>query len=290
MRPSAQKSVIRLGWILLAVTSAWAFPPEASPQTQGLVFEAVREHEKGNLDQALDLFRRAVAANPRHRFGTFARNQMALILAKQGKIPEALRVFEEVQGIDLKNTFARLWTGILRLKQGEMDRAFVAFQEVTRIDSQNADAYYYMGAIYSFRRNRRMAIEFLKKARDANSDEATTHFRLAQAFHNADMVENALLEYQRTLDLNPRYTKAMNSMGWIYYNRNQFDRAVGLWGKALLLNPKDREARFNLAKAYNDAAWRRHQAGKRDEARRFWRKTLGVHPRNKAAKWNLKNL
>jgi tetratricopeptide (TPR) repeat protein len=104
------------------------------------------------------------------------------------------------------------------------------------------------------------------------------------------MVENALLEYQRTLDLNARYTKAMNSMGWIYYNRNQFKRAVGLWGKALRLNPKDREARFNLAKAYNDAAWKRHQAGKRDEARRFWRKTLGVHPRNKAAKWNLKNL
>ena len=171
-----------------------------------------------------------------------------------------------------------------------MDRAFAAFQEVARIDPLNADAYYYMGTIYSFRRNRRTAIEFLKKARDANSDEADTHFRLAQAFHNTDMVENALLEYQRTLDLNPRYTKAMNSMGWIYYNRNQFDRAIGLWGKALSLNPKDREARFNLAKAYNDAAWRCHQAGKRDEARRFWRKTLGVHPRNKAAKWNLKNL
>ena len=81
MRPSARKSVIWLGWILLAVASEWAFPPAASPQTQGLVFEAVREHEKGNLDQALGLFRRAVAANPRHRFSTFARNQMALILA-----------------------------------------------------------------------------------------------------------------------------------------------------------------------------------------------------------------
>ena len=155
MRPSARNSLIRLGWVLLAVASGWAFPPKAVPQTQGLVFEAVREHDKGNLDQALGLFRRAVAANPRHRFSTFARNQMALILAKQGKIPEALRVFEEVQGIDSKNTFARLWAGILRLKRGEMDRAFAAFQEVTRIDPQNADAYYYMGAIYSFRRNRR---------------------------------------------------------------------------------------------------------------------------------------
>ena len=42
---------------------------------------------------------------------------MALILAKKGKIPEALRGFQKVLGLDSKNTFARLWAGILWLKR-----------------------------------------------------------------------------------------------------------------------------------------------------------------------------
>lgn len=32
-----------------------------------------------------------------------------------------------------------------------------------------------------------MAIEYLKKGGDADSDDAGTHFRLAKAFHNVDM-------------------------------------------------------------------------------------------------------
>ncbi|MBI2880658.1 MAG: tetratricopeptide repeat protein [Candidatus Tectomicrobia bacterium] len=286
-----RRRIARLGSaFLLAAACMGAAAPGAFAQTENLVFEAVREHERGNLDQALALLRRAVSSNPEHRFAAYARNQIALILAKKGEIPQALEAFQEVHRLDPKNTFARLWMGILQLKQGKLDKAFSEFQEVVRVDPQNADAYYYLGAIYNFRRNRRAAIEFLKKARDAGSDDPDTHFRLAQAFHNADMMENALLEYQRTLDLNPRHTKAMNSMGWIYYNRGEMDRAVELWQGVRKLNPKDREAGFNLAKAFNDLAWKHHQAGRREEARKYWRKTLEVDPENKAAKWNLSHL
>ena len=290
MRHLGRKQAVRLGLALLSIGAVWSVASAALAQTEGLIFEAAREHEKGNLDRALELFRRALSSNPEHRFATYARSQAALILAKKGRMSEALRAFQEVKRLDATNTFARLWIGILWLKLGNLDNAFLEFQEVARIDPENADAYYYMGAIYNFRKNRKAAIEFLKKARDANSDEPETHFRLAQAFHNADMVENALLEYQRTLEFNPRHTKAMNSMGWIYYNRGDFDRAAELWKKVLKLNPKDREARFNLAKAYNDTAWKHHQAGRGGRAREYWRKTLQVDPRNKAAKWNLKHL
>jgi len=126
-------------------------------------------------------------------------------------------------------------------------------------------------------------MEYLKKARDADSDEPDTHYRLAQAFHNLDMTQNALLEYERTLALKSSHTKAINGIGWIYYNRGDQDAAITEWKKTLKVNPKDRDAIFNLAKAYNDSAWKATERGEHRKAVSYWKKTVGVDPKNKAA-------
>ncbi len=150
---------------------------------ENLVFEAAREHFKGNLPKALELFQEVAVRDPQN---TYAQNQLGVIYAKQEQAQEALKAFERVKAQDPLNIFARNWIGILRLKLGQMDRAFSEFEEILSVDSENANAHYYLGAIYNIRRNRRAAIVELKKARDANSQEPDTHFRLAQAFHNAD--------------------------------------------------------------------------------------------------------
>jgi tetratricopeptide (TPR) repeat protein len=169
------------------------------------------------------------------------------------------------------------------MKQGDLDQGFGKFQRILQIDPANADAYYFSGAIYNFRHNTAKAIEYLKKARDADSDEPDTHYRLAQAFHNLDMTANAQLEYERTLALKPSHTKAINGIGWIYYNRGDRNAAIAEWKKSLKINRKDRDAIFNLAKAYNDFAWEAKERGLTEEAISYWKKTLGVDPKNKAA-------
>jgi tetratricopeptide (TPR) repeat protein len=75
----------------------------------------------------------------------------------------------------------------------------------------------------------------------------------------------------------------MNGIGWIYYNSGDRDAAISEWKKTLKVNPKDRDAIFNLAKAYNDLAWEAKEMGRPEEAIAYWKKTLGVDPKNKAA-------
>jgi tetratricopeptide (TPR) repeat protein len=132
-----------------------------------------------------------------------------------------------------------------------------------------------------------MAIEYLKKARNADSQEADTHFRLAKAFHNVDMIINAMLEYKRTLEIKPTYIKAINEIGWIYYNKGDKENAIAQWKKTLKINRNDRDAILNLAKAYNDLAWNALKSKKINEAIKYWRKTITINPGNKAAKYYL---
>lgn len=151
-------------------------------------------------------------------------------------------------------------------------------------ESSPADAYYYLGAIYTIRHNPAKAIEYLKKSRDADSEEADTHFRLGKAFSQVDMVKNAQLEYKRVLELNTSYDAARNELGWIYCNAGDYQAAFAEWQASLKINPRDSDATFSLARGYNELAWKAYNEGKQGDASSYWKKLLTVDPENKTAK------
>jgi len=277
---SQKLCVIFVVWLFFCYSSV-----VAAADVNELIFQGADYHYKGNLDKAVSRFEQAVQLDPENEY---AHNQLGILYGKKGKFDKAFREFLTVAKIDRQNTFALLWLGILHLREGEMNQAFERFNKIIQIDQNNADGYYFLGTIYNFRRNPVMAIEYLKKASNADSGEADTHFRLAKAFHNADMIANALLEYNRALEIKPSYTKALNEIGWIYYNTGKKEAAIKQWEKTLKINSKDRDAILNLAKVYNDSAWDAFTSGKRKDALKYWQKTLNINPDNKAAKYYMK--
>lgn len=250
-----------------------------------IIFRGADYHYKGKLDEAIAAFQQAIRHDPDNEF---AHNQLGLLFVKKGRDGDAFREFSAVVRLDRHNTFALLWMGILYLKQNDIERAFETFQEITSLDRNNADAYYFLGAIYNFRHHPVKAIEYLKKARDADSGEADTHYRLGRAFHRLDMINNAYLEYTRALKLKPTYTKAINEIGWIYYNQGNYQAAIDQWKVALSINPQDTDAVSNLAKAYNDMAYVALSKNNTEDAVAFWKATVSVMPGNKAARHYLR--
>ncbi len=134
------------------------------------------------------------------------------------------------------------------LKDNKIKEATSQFEEVLKLDPYNANAYYFLGVVYAVEHNLKQSILYLRKAQEVGSDDPETHYRLALAFLGLDMVYNAELELKKALELNPKYVKALNELGWVYYNRGEVDRAIKTWDKSLKINAKNNEARYNLAK------------------------------------------
>ncbi len=79
---------------------------------------------------------------------------------------------------------------------------------------------------------------------------AEEYFQRGNEFIKAGRLEEAVGEYQRTLELEPENVDALTNLGVVYYNLGQLDEAIAQYSKAIEIAPNDADIHSNLAAAY----------------------------------------
>ena len=62
-------------------------------------------------------------------------------------------------------------------------------------------------------------------------------------------IDEAIMQYQNALEINPNYAEAHNNLGTAYLQKGELNEAITQFTEALNLNPDDAAAQSNLAKA-----------------------------------------
>ena len=113
----------------------------------------------------------------------------------------------------------------------------------------------------------------------ASTQQEKTESRDAEFYNNRGMAydkegqyDQAILDYNKALNINPRYAEAYNNRGVIYRKKGQLDRAISDYNKALKINPRDAEAYNNRGVVY---LWK----GEFDRAISDYNKALEINPR-----------
>jgi tetratricopeptide (TPR) repeat protein len=118
---------------------------------------------------------------------------------------------------------------------------------------------------------------------DVPAAEAYRHFNLAAAAIGKDSrSEEAITEFLKTLEIDPQFPKAHNSLGVALAGRGQSDEAIAHYQQALELNPDYAEAHSNLGLALADR-------GQVEEAIAHYRKAVASDPDCVEAHYNLAN-
>jgi tetratricopeptide (TPR) repeat protein len=76
------------------------------------------------------------------------------------------------------------------------------------------------------------------------TSEVNTHLQRGKDYYENHLFEQALNEYNRTIELDPKLAVAYNGRGNVYRSQGDYERALAEFGKAIELDPK-------LAVAYN---------------------------------------
>jgi tetratricopeptide (TPR) repeat protein len=133
---------------------------------------------------------------------------------------------------------------ILRMNAGvdaEKAKAYgVAEKELeaaTTLDPTNSHAAYELGQVYAAQKKYEKAIDAFSLAVKHESDDAMYHYKLGEAYFNANKLDPAKKELDRALQMNKRLYKAHWFLGKIAEGQGRFKDAALEWTESCKLNP-----------------------------------------------------
>lgn len=96
------------------------------------------------------------------------------------------------------------------------------------------------------------ALEYTKRAIEANPDDSSIHYQLGSIYEKKDDLDLALSEYQLSLKLNPKFYPAIFGLSNVYKKQGRLDEAISEYKKAIASDSNNVSARFNLAGVYSE--------------------------------------
>ncbi|OGP69033.1 MAG: hypothetical protein A2170_06220 [Deltaproteobacteria bacterium RBG_13_53_10] len=80
--------------------------------------------------------------------------------------------------------------------------------------------------------------------------DAEAYYNRGNAYWDKGQLDQAILDYNRALELNPGYAEAYNNRGVAYRNKGQYDQAILDYNKAFEINPRFAEVYYIRAVTY----------------------------------------
>jgi tetratricopeptide (TPR) repeat protein len=200
-----------------------------------------RHNEAPFLDRAVAALEAAVAAD-----SAFAPAHSALGWAywrKFGKTKEESWIEKSrdnlAYAIRLAPDFLqpRIYTGRVECGLGETEGEIEAYLGALKLAPGNPDACRWLGECYRKQKRLDEAEAVLRRAILRHPDLFWVHQRLGLHYYRLGLIDEAVVQFEKILELAPHNSHAMNTLGAIHYNRGQWTEARELFEQSVRLWP-----------------------------------------------------
>lgn len=118
---------------------------------------------------------------------------------------------------------------------------------------------------------------------EKQKNDAADHYHKGLTYDTLGLIDKAIKEYKKALEMNPNIPEAHYNLGYDYHIKNKMlDEAIKEYNEAIRLNPRYAEAICNMGTALNDK-------GLPEEAIEQYKKSIRIKP-SYSAHYNLANV
>ncbi len=222
---------------------------------------------QGRLDEALQVFIRAVEINPRTPGGISANQKLPLLqgsaLALQGRIKEALAIFEKALTFSREKAAIYFNIGKIHLELSDLQKAEKAFRQTISENPRHQKAYIHLGSMSEQSGDLEKAVIFYEKAVEVNADSPDGKNALVSLYSvNAKVAmgltkfEEAEKWFKAALEIQPNNPVNFYNLGVFYREINEMESAASAFEKVVALDPKDKNTyliliRIQIARILN---------------------------------------
>lgn len=276
-----------------------------------LTFMGIISDEKGRTDEAIDYYNRAIRFNSRDPL--IYRN-LSIAHRHKKNYAGAQDAIERAISLDPQNTKNRVLYGNILFEQRKFGDAKQVYQDALSRDPENASALFNMGIALLRGGDRVSAMEYLKKAGEADKlgkvahmsysklgsmystmqdlDAAEKYLKMAIAVNPADPVdrynmglihlkrsdkERALGEFLKAQELAKNDAKVLEGLGEAYFSLKEYDKSLDVYNKLTAVNNRDARLLSRIAEIY-------YEKGELDSAYDYYKKITSMEPASENAR------
>ncbi len=181
---------------------------------------------------------------------TTAGLQIARAYNAIGIYPKAIVAYEAVLQRDSTMQLARFELGKLLLKTNKPDAARKHFNQLVNMANDNPEYHYYLAEAFRELDQPSSSLVFYKKAVDRDSTHLRSLFQLGKYFTVKRETRQALRYIDQGLGIYEDDIAFVNLKALIYYNNDQFEKAIPWFEKVLELGEQKEYVYEKLAYSY----------------------------------------
>jgi tetratricopeptide (TPR) repeat protein len=212
---------------------------------------------QGSLAEAADNFKQAVNCNSSNSTAHYG---LGKTYYKQGNVDAAIKELNTALYLNPNSAPTHQSMGEAYETQGNMVAAVKEYQEAIRMKPEDPDAYMHIADIRDNRGDIELAISELRAGVELMPNNPELRLRIADSCLRLEKLDDAIKEYQTTLQMDAKNSQAAKGLTRAYYLKsskeassaffasNEYEQAQHMLDSAIALNPNDMELRLAAAK------------------------------------------
>ncbi len=198
--------------------------------------------------EALPEFRQVA---PESRFFQDAVVHIAFILQEQGKVQEAIEQLQTMAQKNPENAEINYYLASIYEESGRYDEAESHLNQALDKDPNNSRYLFRLGVVYDKQKKKESSIEAMRRviALEPQNASALNYlgYTYADLGQNLDEAEQLILE---ALKYKPDDGFITDSLGWVYYKKGDYQKALAYLKKASEIVPEDPVILEHVGDAY----------------------------------------
>ncbi len=209
---------------------------------------ATAYEEKNDIESALKHFRGIPSES---KYFINAQIHIAHLLTTKENFDEAIQVLENAMTLGEEKIELYLMLASVYEAKEAYDKAIAAIQEGLKLDDRNIDLIFRLGILLDKTGAKDASIEQMQKVLriDPNHADALNYIGYTYA-EQGIRLDEAMALIKKALGIRPESGYIMDSLGWVYYKKGDYDNAIRHLENAVKLTPDDPTINEHLGDAY----------------------------------------
>jgi len=202
----------------------------------------------GEQDKALEHFKKVF---PDSKFYHNSEVNISFIYMKQGKIDRAIDYMQKVVKKMPDNPLLLFYLGSFYEEANAFEKAEATLNQGLELDPDNVNLHFRMGVVYDKWNKKEKSIEKMKQVLIIEPDNAEALNYLGYTYADLDRnLDEAEMLVKEALKYKPDDGYIIDSMGWVYFKKGLYQKALLLLLKAVSIVPDDPLILEHLGDAY----------------------------------------